>query len=104
MLRTLGVSLSLLGAAGIWISAAVSAPTDGRSAVEQVSAADSVYAVQCGSCHGSDMQGGQFGPAIRGASFAAKWKGRRSELLKFVSSQMPPGSTGALSDSEYAQV
>jgi len=64
----------------------------------------SLYAAQCAGCHGEYLQGGQFGPSLRGAGFAASWGYRRDELLDYVRKQMPPGAGRSLPDRDYAAI
>ncbi|CAN5408188.1 PQQ-binding-like beta-propeller repeat protein [soil metagenome] len=63
-----------------------------------------VYAVQCAPCHGATMSGGQFGPALNGAAFIAKWTGKPKQLLDYMRQNMPPGMAGSLSMDEYADL
>lgn len=65
---------------------------------------DALYAAQCSSCHGDRMEGGQFGPALKSDSFKAKWTGKRDELFKFISHNMPPGGSGQLGEGDYRAV
>src|SRR5271156_3350759 len=32
-----------------------------------------VYAAECSSCHGAHLDGGMFGPPIKGVKFTSKW-------------------------------
>ncbi|RZL86343.1 MAG: cytochrome c, partial [Variovorax sp.] len=61
-----------------------------------------LYAAQCSSCHGDVMEGGQFGPSLKSRDFANRWRGKHAELLKYISTSMPPNSSGQLSDGDYA--
>lgn len=85
--------LALLGGAAASVALVV-APTPGAR----------VYAAQCAGCHGERMQGGQFGPPLRGPGFGANWAGRREALLAYVSKQMPPNAGGSLGEGDYASV
>ena len=60
-----------------------------------------LYAAQCASCHGAALEGGQFGPPLKGPAFATRWGARGGELLGIVRASMPPGAAGALTDTEY---
>ena len=55
----------------------------------------------CSSCHGGALEGGAFGPTLKGAAFAAKWGGRKAELLALVKATMPLGNAGALPEQTY---
>jgi mono/diheme cytochrome c family protein len=64
-----------------------------------------VYAERCASCHGSDLNNGEFGPSLKGARFARKWGGRSlAELYDYMSKQMPPGQAGVLAGDDYADL
>ena len=103
MPRNSRTSIALFGAATAWMTWANAAPAPGQQVdTEADTAARSLYAVQCSSCHGAGLEGGQFGPALRGARFSSRWSKNAAELLKYVSSRMPPNGGGSLSDSDYA--
>ena len=61
-----------------------------------------LFATHCASCHGTAMEGGAFGPALRSEAFAAKWHGKRAELSHYISHNMPPSGAGPLADADYA--
>ena len=64
-----------------------------------------VYAERCASCHGPNLNDGQFGPSLKGARFALKWGGKpASELFDFLGKSMPPAQVGVLSADDYADV
>ena len=56
---------------------------------------------QCAGCHGQKLEGGSFGPALRGQAFVAKWKGKLPDLAQLVSTRMPIAAPGSLSSAEY---
>src|SRR5690606_29578458 len=68
-------------------------------AAAQVERALPVYRRLCQECHGEDLTGGPIGgPPLAGAVFKQEWGGRAlAALFTFMSTQMPPGSPGALS-------
>lgn len=103
MTRITGARLALCAAA--WIaSIASSYGQTPPSAVSSKPNAQSIYAAQCSACHGANLQGGQFAPALKGAGFTLRWNGQNAELLNFVTTKMPPSSVGALSAADYAAV
>ncbi len=61
-----------------------------------------LYAAQCSSCHGDQMEGGQFGPSLRSGDFVNRWRGKADELHKLIRTTMPPNSSGQLGDADYA--
>lgn len=61
-----------------------------------------VYGGACASCHGVDLQGGA-GPALKGATFVAKWDGQTTKsLYSGIADLMPLGKPGTLT-SEQAE-
>jgi len=73
--------------------------------VDQAKAGAAAYAQQCAVCHGADLNGGPFAPALRGRPFLAKWGGAQlSELYTYVRASMPPANTGGLEEKTYAAI
>jgi alcohol dehydrogenase (cytochrome c) len=57
----------------------------------------------CASCHGRDLDNGEFAPAVKGRGFLMHWGGRPvSELAAYLRANMPPGRIGELSKDDYA--
>ena len=79
---------------------------DAHYAAAQVERALPVYRRLCVECHGEDLGGGLIGgPPLAGAAFRQKWGGRPlSGLFTFMSTQMPQGSPGSLTDQQYADL
>ena len=72
---------------------------------EQAERGAAAYAQNCAVCHGADMTGGPFGPALTGEQFQARWGGAPlSDLADYVSRSMPPAAPGSLSDADYASI
>jgi alcohol dehydrogenase (cytochrome c) len=72
---------------------------------EQASAGRAVYAQSCASCHGQNLDDGQFASPLKGEAFRQKWGGRGVEALHaYMSAQMPPASPGSLGDAGYVQL
>jgi alcohol dehydrogenase (cytochrome c) len=64
-----------------------------------------LYQSNCQMCHGPDLSGGQFGPAITGAAFKAQWGAQApGALFSFVSTNMPPTGPGSLSNASYSAI
>jgi alcohol dehydrogenase (cytochrome c) len=63
------------------------------------------YAQQCAACHGTDLAGGQFGPALKGRPFLGRWGGAPLDgLAAYVHASMPPANAGGLDDETYAAI
>jgi mono/diheme cytochrome c family protein len=64
------------------------------------------YARNCVTCHGPNLNDGEFGGApLTGNAFKAKYFGTTVDALYgFMSSAMPPGRAGQLTPQEYADL
>src|SRR5580658_6326253 len=71
--------------------------------VAQANRGKSVYDDNCASCHGENLDDGQFGPALRGTAFKGRWSGQSADALySYISAKMPPSAAGGLTDKAYA--
>jgi alcohol dehydrogenase (cytochrome c) len=71
----------------------------------QAARGKTAYATNCLMCHGSDLDDGQFGPALKGPSFSARWSGQSAEtLFSSITRTMPPSGPGSLSNQTYADI
>lgn len=99
-----------LGASGLAIaigafSLAASTPAAETSFDSQVQQGRTAYVNDCAACHGNTMDNGTFAPALKGASFQAKWGGQGTDkLYDYIRASMPPGNTGGLPDETYAAI
>lgn len=73
---------------------------------DQVDGIWSTYNQYCQECHGDDLTGGLIGGApLSGFVFRQKWGGSSlASLYAYLSTQMPQGSPGSLSDQQYADL
>src|SRR5438552_6370306 len=63
------------------------------------------YAHNCQQCHGANLEGGEFGPPLKGEKFEAYWKNQPTQALSnFIATRMPPSSPGSLGAETYAQI
>ena len=99
----------VLGALGICLQAQAqrffekgSSPSFTKSQAER---GKGVYTNSCSSCHGTNLDDGEFGPALRGASFQKKW-GVQSPgaLFSYMVQKMPPADPGQMSGQAYANL
>ena len=80
LMSAAGGLLAMIGA-GLWAQAPAPAPAKPTAGVlvaytaEQSAQGKMAYDESCGSCHGSTTDNGQFGPALRGATFNMSWAG-----------------------------
>jgi len=64
-----------------------------------------VYDQNCASCHGLNLDNGEFAPPLKGPEFYKKWGGKSAEsLFAYMSSMMPPTSPGSLDSEMYSQI
>lgn len=90
---------------GLGLSSQGFAATRAPFTATQAENGKAVYAESCAQCHGKDMQGSQFAPALVGIPFLQRWAGRSvGELLSFVTTSMPPGNAGTLKPAAYAEI
>lgn len=86
---------------GCWISVGFAAESEEQSPSEQVQRGKFIYSQSCQRCHGVDMYGGPFAPALRGFRFTERWAGQSiGNLFSRMKLTMPPGG-GRLPDAEY---
>src|ERR1700742_2481411 len=107
-------SLIVLGAACFWSLGSIAngqaqsfftnAPAVSYTAA-QAERSKAVYSANCASCHGADLNGGQFGPTLRGDNFKAHWSNQPPEALYgFMVTKMPPSSPASLKNVDYADL
>jgi mono/diheme cytochrome c family protein len=71
----------------------------------QVTAGRADYLANCAGCHGPALAGAGDAPALTGATFNGAWaNGTTRELWQFISTSMPYGNAGNLSDATYTNV
>ena len=64
-----------------------------------------VYSKACASCHGAELDDGEFAPPLKGAPFMQKWGGKSAdEVFAYMSTRMPPDRPNGLGGETYAQV
>lgn len=63
------------------------------------------YANGCANCHGSNLDDGEFGPALKGAAFQQKWGAMApSALFSYMFQKMPPATPGQLGSQTYTDL
>lgn len=96
----LTVTLSTLFAAGLLVSVAAQTKTtkDGLYTADQATRGAKVYSDNCASCHGDDLSGGGFAPALTKDEFLSAWTGQKlDDLYSRIKETMPADKPGTLS-------
>ena len=72
----------------------------------QAESGKAAYAQSCESCHGANLDDGEFAPPLKGVEFrsAVGRKAGRRPLFNHMSETMPPAAPGSLGDENYAQM
>src|SRR5262245_55596162 len=70
----------------------------------QQTAGDAIYKESCASCHGTNLDDGQFAPSLRGPEFRSAWFGRSADVLFAKIETMPPASPGQLGAEKHTSL
>jgi alcohol dehydrogenase (cytochrome c) len=108
-LRNLAVTAVILASLGVCSQAQPqkffekgSAPSFTTSQTERGEVA---YNKSCSTCHGANLDDGQFGPALKGASFQKTWGAQSpAALFSYMVQKMPPADPGTLGGQTYADL
>jgi len=72
---------------------------------EQATRGKAVYDGNCASCHGANLDNGQFGPPLRGSAFKMHWANQSvNALFTYIAAKMPPAAPAGLGDRAYIDV
>ena len=96
----------LIGMAGLIggprVAEAQAPVADGAFTLDQASDGWSVYGVQCGQCHGVNLEGMVHAPPLSGVEFLNSWLGQTTDdMFAYLRDEMPPGQAGVISDQAY---
>ncbi len=71
----------------------------------QAARGKAAYTENCASCHGPNLDDGQFAPPVKGAPFKAHWHDQSPDtLLSLIVKRMPPARPGSLGSSTYTDI
>jgi mono/diheme cytochrome c family protein len=88
----------LSGAAAVLIVGGLLAPASAQTPPAQADAGEAIFAQHCTACHGDTLEGGDHGPALKGAEFWSQWQGQPARrLYSLILSTMPANDPGTLS-------
>jgi mono/diheme cytochrome c family protein len=78
---------------------------DGIYTTQQAKRGEDQYQLDCSSCHGAMLTGGDTGSPLIGNDFVSEWAGRSvADVFEYTRTQMPKDSPGRLSRQQYADV
>ena len=78
---------------------------DGVFTDDQAKRGSVVYTETCGSCHGGDMAGDGFAPALSGTEFAGNWNELSvGDLYERIRISMPPTGPAEVSNAQKADI
>ena len=72
--------------------------------IAQRDAGQAVYKQNCASCHGANLDDGEFAPPLRGVDFRATWFGRPADALFEKIETMPPTAPGSLGAARHGEL
>tara|TARA_B100000809_G_scaffold101171_1_gene99739 strand:+ start:6664 stop:8796 length:2133 start_codon:yes stop_codon:yes gene_type:complete len=73
--------------------------------VSQADAGEEAYAESCASCHGDNLDDGEFAVPLKGVAFRQMWRAESPEaLFNLMQSTMPQDRPGSLPDETYASL
>lgn len=106
------LAVCTLLASGAWFAGLAVTPRVGAQAPDELSYTTAqaergraVYAEQCASCHGPNLDDGAFGPPLTGLDFRTKWGQQSAEpLFTYTATRMPPSAPGSLGDARYTDL
>jgi alcohol dehydrogenase (cytochrome c) len=94
--------VAVLGLESTWELRAQGPPTFTPA---QAAQGKTAYAQNCASCHGANLDDGEFAPPLKGAAFRQNWGGKTADtLFTFITTRMPPIGPGSLGREVYAQI
>lgn len=78
---------------------------DGVYTEEQARRGEAVYQRACGGCHGGDLAGDGFSPALGGPAFLGNWNGTTlGDLFERIRISMPPEDPESVSRTQKADI
>jgi mono/diheme cytochrome c family protein len=102
MRKALVLAMALAGAL---LSQATRSVWDGVYNDAQAKRGRQVYDKECGSCHGTDLSGGESAPPLAGAEFLSNWTGLTvGDLFERTRTSMPQNTPGKLTRQQDADV
>jgi alcohol dehydrogenase (cytochrome c) len=108
---TLQGALRMAAAALVFVASAAqaqglfAADPAAKFTADQATRGQAVYSRVCVSCHGSALEGSQFGVPLKGDVFESHWRGQtRAALSEKIRTTMPPRGLGSVSGQAYTDI
>jgi S-disulfanyl-L-cysteine oxidoreductase SoxD len=99
------VVLSTVIAASVMSEAHAQTLATATYTASQAEQGKGVFMAQCSSCHGDNLDNGDFGPPLAGPPFRAHWGGQSLDKpYSFMVTQMPPDNPGGLDPVTYSEL
>jgi mono/diheme cytochrome c family protein len=96
------IAAGVLGLAGAALAQSLAAPS---YTAAQAARGEAAYKANCLSCHGDQLDNGQFGAPLRGPAFTGHWgAGGLDGPWEVMSTMMPPDNPGSLPPATYAEL
>lgn len=103
--RSLLLLLSVCLATGARGQGLLSPESTAAVTAEQAARGQGAYGSACANCHGTTLEGTQFGPALKGATFQGHWREQsRAAFSEKLRTTMPPGKLGSVPGTTYADI
>src|SRR5882672_7622655 len=101
--RILPAVAALSGALALPPLAAAQPLTNPSYTREQAARGKTAYPLACATCHGANLDDGEFAPLLKGVAFRQRW-GRQSveAIFTYIGTKMPPARPGSLGDATTA--
>src|SRR5439155_26023027 len=78
---------------------------DGVYSAEQAKRGEQLYTSKCAECHGENLRGIEYAPALGGSEFLRVWNERPlSDLMEKIQGSMPQTTPGSLKGNEVADI
>ena len=106
-LRVLFGTLAVIWLAGVtqFSAAQTKSVWDGVFTKEQADRGAAAYKAACSECHGGDLAGDGFAPALSGPDFMGNWNDLSvGDLFERVRISMPPSAPGSVTPAQKADI
>ena len=104
--RTVFPTISLCAALTVAVLGQTSRSVwDGVYTAEQAKRGAALYSMECASCHGLTLNGGEMAPALTGGEFLSNWSGLTvGDLFDRIRQSMPADRPGSLTRDKNADI